>query len=269
MTNSKYLNYVFQIGIVFLFAIVIFHFAIFVSNRLPLLFPHSDHLLFGILGAMGTLFLLAFATHFLGGKLHKVHIFSKKDAVALGLGASIYLIPALVILAFATISGWVLVSSALPAAKILINILAVFALVFISEALSEEIIFRGYIFSRIAKIWNNTWGIIALQAALFLLFAFFIGAVNSPLDASFLFTFGFVLGMCRAVYGSVWASMGFHLVMMGFQQIFATKWEIFAVNNAHSLQTFILGMFPVSAAAAYLYFKIAHPMGVNNIRLKF
>src|SRR3546814_12838769 len=70
------------------------------------------------------------------------------------------------------------------------------------------------------------WPAIILQALLFTLFAWAIGAAPTWLDASFIFFFGFVLGILRGAK-AVPAAIGFHLAFMSTQQFLGPAWGLF------------------------------------------
>src|SRR3546814_12411173 len=74
------------------------------------------------------------------------------------------------------------------------------------------------------------WPAIILQALLFTLFAWAIGAAPTWLDASFIFFFGFVLGILRGAK-DVPAAIGFQLAFMSTQQFLGPEWGLFEVGN--------------------------------------
>lgn len=176
-------------------------------------------------------------------------IFSKNNLRAFFIGAGLFAVPAIITLVAFILLGFIEVTPQASFASVAGGLLLVAGLVFISEALPEELIFRGYLFKKLSS-FTKTWLTIALQAGLFLFFAFLIGATSDLLDASFLLTFAITLGIVRAATSSVWAAIGFHLACMTFQQGFGSTWSLFTVSDPSTLQTLIFAMIPFSVTIA-------------------
>lgn len=213
-----------------------------------------SHITFGSITTFFTLALLYCVLRFLDKKPFNF-IFGVNNLRAFFVGAGLFIIPAVVALAAFSVFGFIEIAPQASLVSIASTLLLVAGLVFISEALPEELIFRGYLFKKLSS-FTKTWLTIALQAGLFLLFAFFIGAADDLLDASFLLTFAITLGIVRAGTGSVWAAIGFHLACMTFQQGFGSAWSLFTVSNPSTLQTLILAIIPFSVAIAIFAGKI-------------
>ena len=128
-------------------------------------------------------------------------------------------------------------------------------LVFLAEALTEELVFRGLIQARLGRMMGP-WPAILVQAALFMLFALTIGAVEGLMDASFIATFGVVLGILRLVTSSLWAPIGFHLVFMTTQQAFGAGWGILESSDPQLLRTVILAVIPFSVVIAVCFSRV-------------
>ena len=96
-----------------------------------------------------------------------------------GLGALAYAVPfavgAIVILAL----GLARFEVAGSAGEIVAHLASVLVLVLIYEAIPEELIFRGYLFS-VLRERLATWAAVLVQAALFCAFGIIIGAAQSP-----------------------------------------------------------------------------------------
>lgn len=214
----------------------------------------ASRIAFGSITTILTLAILYGVLHFYDKKPLSF-IFGSKNLRAFFVGAGFFIVPTLITLVAAMLLGFIEITPQASFTNITGNLIALAALVFISEALPEELIFRGYVFKKLSS-FTRAWATIAIQAALFLLFAFLIGAISDPVDASFLFTFAIVLGILRAATGSVWAAIGFHLACMLFQQGFGTTWSLFTVSDPSMLQTFILGMIPFSVTIGVLYSRI-------------
>lgn len=100
------------------------------------------------------------------------------------------------------------------------------AVAFLLEALPEELVFRGYLFTNLNARFRR-WTALVLQVLLFVSTPFAANLVSAPLRdalqlepagaptsgwyAAVLVVFGAVLQLCRLVTGSLWFSMGFHL----------------------------------------------------------
>lgn len=206
------------------------------------------HIAFGSIVTTFTLALLYGILHLSDGKSFKF-IFGKHNLRAFLIGVSLFTIPAIITLVAFILFGFIEITPQASFADIAGTLLLVAGLVFISEALPEELIFRGYIFKKLSS-FTKAWLTIILQAVLFLVFAFFIGATGDLLDASFLLTFAITLGIVRAATGSVWAAIGFHLACMTFQQGFGSAWSLFGVSDPSTLQTLIFAMIPFSVTIA-------------------
>ena len=139
--------------------------------------------------------------------------------------------------------------------QILTSLAMLAGLVLLAEALPEELVFRGLIQGRLLRM-TGSWAAILVQAALFMLFALVIGAVEGLMDASFIATFGVVLGILRVVTGSLWAPIGFHLLFMTAQQAFGAGWGILESSDPQLLQTLILAIVPFSVVIAVCFSRV-------------
>lgn len=233
-------------------SVAIWLFALFVSGTIKT-DQTVSRIVFGLITSLLAVLLVAMLSRRQkSGPSLGFYSFAKK----LLIGMAWYAIPAVSGLFLASILGVVEVSVDGSFMDAVSAVLLVAILVFLSEALPEEIIFRGYILKKLS-IFNNRWLVIILQAAIFTIFAFMIGAIGGILDASFIFTFGIVLGVLRSATGSLAAPIGFHLACMTVQQSFSSQWSPFVVSNESILQTFILGMIPISVALAYYATRIS------------
>lgn len=106
--------------------------------------------------------------------------------------------------------------------------------VLLIEAIPEELLFRGYLQGTLAR-QLSPWLAVIAQAALFVLFAWAIGATAAPGQWSFLPGFALILGGLRLMGGNLGWPMGFHAALM-----IATQWLLahghFAVGNAMVIQ---------------------------------
>lgn len=217
--------------------------------------PSQAHLLFAGLVCPASLALIALALrwHGRGPRWLGLHGQGAGRAVATGLLA--YLLPAALTLALCLATGLLSMTPQVPMAELLPGIALVVVLVFAGEALPEELLFRGYAWACLSRVLS-TWQVILAQAVLFVLVAAAMGAVDNALDASFLFTFGVVLGVLRAATGSLWAPMAFHLAFMVAQQATGRGRLFFAVDKPELL-TVVMAMVPFSIAIIWLHRRVA------------
>jgi membrane protease YdiL (CAAX protease family) len=227
--------------------------AVFISE----LFAENSvwgHLSFGLIVSAVALTLVS-VFYRLDNKQKKISLNLSKHLKPFGTGFLWFAAPATVLLLGAVGSGIVEIEILRSPIEVVGIVLLIAGLVALAEAIPEEIIMRGYIFSKLSES-GKRWFTIFAQAVIFTGFAFAIGALSDPLDASFIFTFGMVLGILRSATGSVAAPVGFHLACMTFQQSFTERWEIFAVSNEAVLQMYIFGMIPLSIVSAFFVTKM-------------
>ena len=128
-------------------------------------------------------------------------------------GAGLWLLPALIGLALCVGMGWVSIALDSSATNISQTILLFVATVFLIEAFPEELAFRAYAQS---LIWQRyaAWIALLMQAALFVAFAWAVGAMHSSQQWSFIPGFALILGFARMVSGNVWTAIGIHTAWM-------------------------------------------------------
>nr|WP_255437462.1 CPBP family intramembrane glutamic endopeptidase [Thalassobacillus sp. CUG 92003] len=149
--------------------------------------------------------------------------------------------------------GWVEIDVQADLNYLLLSILILFITVFLIEALPEELIFRGYIYRYLNVLFPH-WGTIILQAILFSLFAYFIGAMYSAEQLQFIPGFAIILGVFRAISGSVWAAIGFHVAIMTATQILGASHGHFDVSGIFILRFFAFILLPSIIGATVLSF---------------
>jgi membrane protease YdiL (CAAX protease family) len=125
-------------------------------------------------------------------------------------GATFWLAAAALGTAVALALGWAEVTSGPWAPRTLLLALYLPVLVFLFEALPEELVFRGYLYRNLADRFPR-WLAVVGQAVLFTAFGLVIGAAGSLERIILFFTFSLTLGALRVVTGSLWAPIGFHL----------------------------------------------------------
>jgi membrane protease YdiL (CAAX protease family) len=132
-------------------------------------------------------------------------------------GMVFWLIAAGLGLAVTLALGWARISLGAPSAGTLLLVLYLPLLVFLYEALPEELIFRGYFYRNLSARYAR-WISVLAQAALFTLWGTAIGAAGSVDRVILFFTFSVVLGILRVISGNLWATIGFHLAFQWVTQ---------------------------------------------------
>lgn len=131
-------------------------------------------------------------------------------------GALAWALPGFAGIAGAWALGWTEIVPLLPAGELVVSVLMLACLVFLFEALPEELIFRGHLFRNLNASMSALAAVL-VQAALFCLWGTALWVIThgwevlgerAPLFAGM----GIVLGCLRVVTGSLWACVGFHLV---------------------------------------------------------
>lgn len=145
-------------------------------------------------------------------------------------GVLCWAIPAAVAGSVVVGQGWAEVTVTEPLGSLVGGLVAVTALVFLYEALPEELIFRGYFYANLAERWSPTVTVLA-QAALFTLWAVAIGAAPSIDRVVLLFTFGCALGVLRSVTGNLWSTIGFHWAFQVTAQYLGPSWDAVALDD--------------------------------------
>lgn len=183
----------------------------------------------------------------LGQSTFKTNVFSFL------LGFFLWTIPAMIGLLIFLLFGWVEITIHTDFNLLLLSILFLFITVFLIEALPEELIFRGYLYRHLNALFPH-WSTIILQAALFTLFAYFIGAIYSVEQLQFIPGFAIILGVFRAISGSVWTSIGFHAAIMTAIQILGPVHGHFEVYGIFTLQFIAFILLPSVIGATVLSF---------------
>lgn len=169
------------------------------------------------------------------------------------IGMGCYLIPAGIGLGVALILGWVEISLTTSLTDLMALLIGLVALVFLYEALPEELVFRGYIYRNLTTSFPR-WIAVGGQALLFALWGVAIGAGPAVGRVVFFFVVAGVIGMIRAITGDIWACVGFHLAFQTVQQLFGGGWasDAFAVSSPQTLEQVVLGIIPLSLAILIL-----------------
>ncbi len=142
--------------------------------------------------------------------------------------------------------GWARISFGVPSAGIVLLILYLPFLVFLYEALPEELIFRGYFYRNLSARYAR-WISVVAQAALFALWGIAIGAGGSVDRVVLFFTFSLVLGILRVLTDNLWAPIGFHVAFQWVTQ-FVSAAAIegsLRITERPTLELVVFWLFPI------------------------
>lgn len=145
-----------------------------------------------------------------------------------------------------TVAGVRISSSGSPSRELTLLALGLPVLVFLYEALPEELIFRGYVYRNLAGRLPR-WLAVVIQAALFTLWGAAITAAGSGERIIVFFTFSLILGMLRAVTGSIWAGIGFHTAFQWIAQLLipATTEGYLQFTDRATFEFLVFWLFPI------------------------
>lgn len=168
------------------------------------------------------------------------------------IGALAFLVPSALGFALVLGAGWVEIMPTAPIVEIVAFIPPLIVLVFLLEALPEELAFRGYIQSALGERHSPLIAAV-MQALLFgvwgaALWTISTGAIVFDRLVMF-FAIALVLGLVRVMTGSVWAAIGLHV---GFQTVaqllLNSERAFFAVTGGQAVQLIALGIVPFAMA---------------------
>ncbi|MFC4563961.1 CPBP family intramembrane glutamic endopeptidase [Nocardiopsis mangrovi] len=121
-----------------------------------------------------------------------------------------------------------------------------FLAVLLSEAVPEELVFRGYVTAVLAERLRGWW-VVTAQTAAFTLTVLALRGGLGILDLSLFATMGFCLGYLRMVTGGVWTGVGFHCAFQTGAQLVLTH-DIVGFGGSQPLAMLALGAVPFTAA---------------------
>jgi membrane protease YdiL (CAAX protease family) len=142
--------------------------------------------------------------------------------------------------------GWADATSGPWAPRTMLLALYLPVLVFLFEALPEELVFRGYLYRNLADRFPRPLAVIA-QAVLFTAFGVVIGAAGALDRIILFFTFSLTLGVLRVVTGSLWGPIGFHLAFQYVTQFTgaATRDGALRIDGFPDLQFVAFWLLPI------------------------
>ncbi|WP_407561383.1 CPBP family intramembrane glutamic endopeptidase [Streptomyces sp. 184] len=167
------------------------------------------------------------------------------------LGAVCWLLPATAGFALCLGTGRVEVTRTEPVAEVAGVAAMLVVLVFLYEALPEELVFRGYVQRNLLTALPAGRAVV-VQAVLFTLFGLLVGVAGSPFRLALFLTFGMLLGVFRTVTGDIWAGIGFHVAYQCAAQLFLGEGAVFEVSGEGTFGLLALGGLPFLAAWTYL-----------------
>lgn len=172
-------------------------------------------------------------------------------------GAVSWFAPFVVALILFQWTGWASIELTAPVMEVVAFIPLLVLLVFLYEALPEELVFREYIYQNLTARMTVIW-VITIQAVLFGLFGaalwIILSGGISPAHALMFLVVGAVLGVVRMVTGSVWGPIGLHVAFQTAAQLLLNEQRgHFVLDNPDLFQLFVIGIIPFSLVLTLLY----------------
>lgn len=176
------------------------------------------------------------------------------DVRAFGLGIAAWTVPATATFVVLALLGSPLQITA-PAAEFWLVLGLLFLAVLVTEAIPEELVFRGYV-SAVLSERLSPWWVITVQTVLFVATAILLRGNVNPLDVSLFAAMGVVLGYVRLVTGSVWTAVGIHVAFQTASQLVFTH-DVVTFGGSPELAMIALGAVPFTAAAILIPILVA------------
>lgn len=170
---------------------------------------------------------------------------------AMGMGMAVWLLPAAAGMGVCLAAGWVHIEFVGDLPGLTRRLLMLAMTVLLIEALPEELLFRGYVQATLGR-HAARWMAVLLQAVLFCLWAWSLGAMHTPPQWLFLPGFALLLGYLRALSGNVWTTVGMHLAWMTTTQILAAHHGQFQTGPLTALQVVAFTLLPSATASIVL-----------------
>lgn len=164
----------------------------------------------------------------------------------LAMGATLWLVPAIIAFTtFAVLGIPLTINGSLE--ETLTVVLLVFGAVLLSEAVPEELVFRGLLMSVLSERIQGWW-VILVQAGLFTAFALVLRGWTGVADFSLFVGMGIGLGYLRVVSGSVWTTVGFHAAFQTGSQLVLTH-DVITFDGSATAAMVALGAVPFTVGA--------------------
>lgn len=177
--------------------------------------------------------LVVLAARYLDKKpvLDMLAIRRSNGARAFVFGALCWLVPALVSGAAVLAVGWAQLEISASAFDIVTGIVLLVVLVLLYEAVSEELLFRGYFYA-VLNERHAAWVAATIQTLLFVGWGLLTGAATTIDRIVLFFAFAGVLGAIRAVTGNLLACMGFHAAFQVTAQLLTGgSWDLIVADD--------------------------------------
>ncbi|MBZ2196212.1 CPBP family intramembrane glutamic endopeptidase [Occultella gossypii] len=152
-----------------------------------------------------------------------------------------WLVPAAVVLAVMALTGTTL-SLHGSTTEVVTAVVLVLAAVLVSEAIPEEVVFRGYVTGVLGERLRGWW-IIMGQAVLFAGFALALRGFTGVADLSMFVAMGIGLGYLRMITGSVWTCIGFHAAFQTVSQLLLAH-DVLEFGGSTGMAMLALGVVP-------------------------
>lgn len=152
--------------------------------------------------------------------------------------------------------GWVAIEPLAGAGAMAALLAWLVPAVLLGEAIPEELLFRGWLQSRLAARLAP-WRAVLLQAMAFCAVAWTVGAMDGLMQWLFLPGFALILGAVRALTGNLWTAAGVHAAWMIATQALAPAHGQFAVEGLQTLQVVAFAVVPSTAMG--IWFGIRRP----------
>lgn len=161
-----------------------------------------------------------------------------------------WLAPFLIATVATQLLGVVTIELTAPAGEVIAFVPLLAVLVFLYEALPEELVFREYIYRNLAERVSTSWAV-GIQAIFFCLFGVALWVVLTgsitPTHALMFLAVGAVLGIVRVITGSVWGPIGLHVAFQtAAQLLLSDERGHFVIDNPELFQVLLLGIIPFS-----------------------
>jgi uncharacterized protein len=252
--NPDCISVYWRISIVFIaITLVWLCIRIFVDTQLGEAYSRSSHITRAVLTSIVIIPIIVAARRFLDRRPWSG---LKLTSLSTGwrpllIGMMCWLLPASAGLVVCITLRWTEITLQEPISNIFVLGAGLFILVFIYEALPEELIFRGYVYRNLVTQMPR-WLAVLAQAILFVLWGLLNGGSNSLERSALFFVGAIIIGMFRVITDSVWASVGFHLAFQTISQLFGTIGGQFTISEPQILSLFAFGALPFAISLSIL-----------------
>ena len=196
------------------------------------------------------------------------------------IGIGLILIPLLVTLVISSVFEWANFRFNFKGVLISTLFLGLISTLF-TDALSEELVFRGYIFSNLKEHYN-LWISSAITLTIFVIAPVFIITIQNSLQVDGavalsgnyiinMILFGAFMQYLRIIFNSIWVGVGFHLIFVHMNQLMGTtsdKLLQFSEDSNQQAVQFILMSFLVLTFLGLIIYPLIKRKKRNKKMLK-